>query len=99
VCGAIREEGSVSMAKLDDSLSAINKLIESYKREIKRLEEQNQAMAERIGSLSETGLSILEGNDELRKLGIAAMKAIVEKPDDELRDALAEIYNLPKKEV
>lgn len=86
------------MAKLDDSLSAINKLVENYKREIKRLEERNQAMAERIASLADTNLSILEDNDELRKLGIDAMKAIIEKPDDELRDALSEIY-LTRKEV
>ena len=84
------------MAKLDDSLSAINKLVENYKRQIDGLEERNQAMAERIGSLADTNLSILEDNDELGKLGLAAMKAIIEKPDDELRDALAEIYDLPK---
>ena len=86
------------MAKLDDSLSAINKLVENYKRQIDGLEERNQAMAERIASLADTNLSILEDNDELRKLGIDAMKAIIEKPDDELRDALSEIY-LTRKEV
>jgi DUF438 domain-containing protein len=86
------------MAKLDDSLSAINKLVENYKRQIDRLEKLNQAMAERIDILLEVSKTCREDNSKLRKLGIDAMKAIIEKPDDELRDALAEIY-LTKKEA